>query len=252
MEHLIKTQWRKGFIWFCVLLLSIITLSTTPDGTSLLMGFLGLFGIPPSFSIGPNDRISIWGLPHLFLIMLSFGFTLHYWRGYRTIFAEIKGILYALPKIMVVALLIATQFTPSPIDRLYFSIMARQEGFNALVYSSTCHFDQRVTSVSWHTTPEGVVYEYTFTVHSFRANLPPIQVILVTEWGEEIPVLFSNSNMPMTFHSEPRHSFTFSDSFTVPSSYGYSTSGWSGVSVVITEEDGTRHYPRHLERLPLW
>ena len=251
MDHL-KVQWRKGFNWFCVLLLSIIVTFTTPDGTSIFVGFLGLFGIPPSFPVGANSRLYLWGIPHLALIIASFTFTRRYWRGYRTKFTEIKYIFYALPTIMVVALLIATQFTPSPIDRLYFSVMARQEGFNAMVYSSTCHFDHRMSSISWHTTSQGVEYTYTFTVHSFRDNLPPIQIILVTEWGEEIPVLAPDSNMPMTFHSTPRHSFTFSDSFTVPPNHERPSSGWSRVSVIITEEDGTRHYPRHLERLPPW
>jgi len=134
----IKSNWRKGFWYFCLLMFCIILSFTTPDGFSLFVGLLRILGINLRLNIGGGTLI-LEGLPMLVLFILSIVGMRKYWKNYNKQFDDkLNPFFCRVPHFMAVALFLMSNavWSPSLIDRAYFAAMSRKDGIEAVSVSN--------------------------------------------------------------------------------------------------------------------
>ncbi|MCL2854666.1 MAG: hypothetical protein FWE21_03510 [Defluviitaleaceae bacterium] len=242
-----KDHWLKGFIWFCALILCIISLFNTPDGQALFVGLMGLLGIPPSIPMGGGSTLHVLGIIPIGLGIFFIAKMRRYWKGYSTKFHTLKPAVFkGLPLTVLITLFVLTQITPSPVDRIYFAAMSRREGFDAVAY--TPDFNHGRTEIRWQTHKDEVTYTYTFTIRNFADTPISFRAVAVLWGGKEIPIRHHDDDA--VFDLGSRHTLTRLGTFTAPLGDKQHSGGTSTISLVLIDEDGVRHYPRRLVRLP--
>ena len=78
----LKSEYKRGLLYFGILMLCILLLFTTPDGKSIYYGLLGLLGINPGIPIGSGTTLYIYGIIPLAAIIVCIRKVFIYWRGY--------------------------------------------------------------------------------------------------------------------------------------------------------------------------
>ena len=247
MEN-IKSEYKRGMLYFSGLMICICLLFTTPDGINIYMRLLGLFRLNRGIPIGSNATLHIYGLPILIAIIFCIKKIFLHWRSYGSKFRELNICLRLLPIFVALpVILLSNMFQPSLIDRIYFSMLSKQSGLQAVSFYST-DGNLRFWSSGNHTT---ITYNLALGNHSDEhLEFQLIFLYQDMEGTQEVCYTDENSNAKLIALA-PRQFAHFAGDFTVytPMSYG-GFSGQSVFSVVLVSND-EQHTPTRLVRRPL-
>ena len=92
MEEL-KSEYKKGMVYFGGLMICLCLLLTTPDGVNIYMRLLGLVGLNRGIPIGDGSTLHLYGLPLLIAFIFCIKKILLHWRSYRSKFRELNTFL---------------------------------------------------------------------------------------------------------------------------------------------------------------
>jgi len=251
MDNLAKADWRKGFIFFCIIGLGVMLLQELPTGYSLLDVFLSIFGLTSRW-VRNGSTIFVGNLVIAVGIIVCIVFAAHYWREYRVRFVALPQILRKLPLIVVAFVILTGNFVinPSVIDRMYFSYIARQGGIEAVTMGNERSL--RITTQEGATT-----YTYSFWLTNHGRDILVIEIYLVYEVFDRESGTRSMSQTPIIWDDGANVKWNFGSrfpvwiygSFEVSAKFrNGSNSHHHGFSVIIVDEYGNEFSPPILTR----
>jgi len=95
-----KSDYRRGLLFFCIVMVCVISFFTAPGGEPFLYKFIGLFGLSPGISLG-SGTLYIYGLVPIIVIVLSIRKILKHWYSYGARFRGYNVFLRFLPVIII-------------------------------------------------------------------------------------------------------------------------------------------------------
>ena len=251
MDEQTMKKWRKGLVFFCVFAGLIFLMTTMPDGVSLLLGFLGLFGIS-GVIVRDGGTTYVVNIIVILGVVFCGLVTWNIWYGYRRQFGEMKWYLYRAPVFIAIFLLLfsGTIFQPSPIDRMFFAAMARREGVSAISVKDGG------TVLRYAQNEDGVwVYEYNMLLHHHSDGFASFYVkFRYAFWdmrgvveNSEIWVICPDGE-PISFSVHGSGTFTLEGEIVQDRDTLGVTQVFHAVYVILVDKCGNQHIPRHLVR----
>ena len=244
MEEL-KSEYKKGMVYFGGLMICIIISLTAPDGINIYMRLLGLFGLNRGIPIGSDATLHIYGLPLLIAYIFCIKKIFTHWRGYRSRFSELNICLRLLPIFVALPVVLMTNmFHPSLIDRMYFSILSRQSGLQAVSFYTTDN-NLRFWSTENHRT-----FAYNLSLGNHSDEYLSFHMVFLYQDGEgsqEVYLVDENGDVRL-LTLPPRQLINFVGEFSV---MFYGTSGGSSIFSVVLVSGDDQHRPARLVRRPL-
>ena len=243
-----RLDYRKGLIYLCGLVVSILFLFTAPDGETFFHKLLGLFGIAPG--------IPLWGGATLYIFMgipIAAGIfcarrTFKHWRGYHKRFRELNPLLRDAPwTILFLLFLVTISFTPSVQDRIYFQVVRRQTGLRAVTVST---IDERIgiESIGHYKT---YTYGFIFNNHGHEVQTFNLK-LLYDEWEDSQEVFVTDDTGDIkTFTLPARRSTVFVGAFTVHNEQWVYRGYYTRLFSVVLVNENERHNPNFLVRPPI-
>lgn len=240
----LDTMDKRGWLYFCGLVICVLSFFTTPDGLTLFHGFLGLFGISPGIPLG-NGSLYIF----MFIPLITGIFCARKVYNLRH-----HDAIRIAASIGLVVFVILSSITPSVIDHLYFSAISRQSGLRAI------SFYQPSGNLSVNIQGYGRTYYYTLRLHNHSRDVQHFNVMLIyREWFgevEEQDVLIRDANGEVkTFTIPPQQTFQFSGEFSdyneIPMSMWGMGYHFNIIFDIILATDNEQHRPVFLARRPV-
>jgi hypothetical protein len=242
-----KSDYRRGLLYFCGLLVCICLFFTTPDGESIFYRILGLFGIKPGIAIGSNSTLYVYWLIPIAAAIICIKKALKYWQGYGLKFKKYNYFLRVLPIIIIVPVfLVSTNMvSPSGIDRIYYAVVSQRSGLQAVTYSSADNFiEYQFSGSAW-------TYSYNITLENHGKDTLAFNIKLIPDRHERFREAFiRDSNGEVTvFILRPRERSSISGR-TIEHHYQstYGSGKGSGTFSVVLINDYEQTSPDRITR----
>ncbi|MCL2575114.1 MAG: hypothetical protein FWE33_01650 [Defluviitaleaceae bacterium] len=249
MGDVLKKDWLKGLIFACGIVFGISLFQTTPDGETLLHGFLGIFGIGSVLHIGAIS-FTVANFLLLSAMVVCFIYNRKYWKNYSEKFSQLNKWLYSIPYFAAAIIMMSFLWSlnPSIIDRIYFANLSRNQGIEAVtknghgfpLYINDTGIDRE--------------YRYAFTLTNHGNNVQEVYIYLAYSdffssdsrlIYNETPILDENGE-PKRFMLFGAHSqFAVMGDFVTPSiTNAIRSSSHHRYTVIIVDvQTGQRHEP---------
>jgi len=247
----IKSDYRKGLLYFGFLMVCISTTFTTPDGESIFHNFLGLFGISPGIPMGEHSTLYVFMLVPIIAGVICVKKVFRYWRGYRLKFKECNVLLRALPLVIVIPVLLLSNLiiTPSGIDRIYFSVLSQRPGLQAVTFQPVSHLNYTFTG-------SDRTYSYNFNLTNHGDETVEFNVKLVyIDWSSRDhefnyteALITDNRAEAKEFVLLPGQSANFRGSFMTYLPMEADGGSFTGVFSVMLLNEYEQHSPTRLVR----
>ena len=240
---------------FCVFLFF-----ESPFGESNFNELLMVFGISPGIPMGSNSTLYIYGFLLIAALVICIKRVFKYWHSYGLRFKDYHFVLKYLPLIIGLPLIMQSFITinPSLTDRMYFFILSRQRGVNAVTYHMPSDF--RVTTHDG----ENLIHSYSIIFQNHGNT--PVAFTVILGWDNfpfspiesrnEVLIMDANNN-PKTITIAPRASAFFNGDFIA--GLDEPDNGWWGdLSIssdwvyVLLADNGREYRPRRLAGSSAW
>ena len=243
-----KSEYQKGLLYFCCLMVCICLFFTTPDGDNLFYKFLGLFGISSGIRLG-NATLYIYMLIPLIAAILSIRKVLEYWWSYGLRFREYKFVLRYLPVIIsVLVFSISTNtLSPSGIDRIYYFIISQRKGLQPII----CY--PAGNSLRFYFTGNIRTYSFDITFRNLGKETLEFKAKLIYNFDQENQEVYlkNDNNEVEIFTLQPKQCLEYNRKFT---EYYQTTNSSGGAEfrtfTVVLLNDSIQYSPKLLIRHP--
>lgn len=157
-----KSDYQKGLLYYCCLMICICSFFTTPDRDTLFYKFMGLFGISPGIQIGENATLYVYMLIPLLIAILSIRKVFAYWWHYGSRFREYSKFLRYFPLLITVVVFLVS----ANMENIFYAVISRRSGLQSVVCYAT---NDRQLS-----------YKFTGNIRTYSYDLT------FENWGDEI------------------------------------------------------------------
>jgi len=246
-----KSDFWKGFTYFCILMICIFSWFTTPDGDTVFYKFIGLFGMSPGIQLGNSSTLYIYMLIPLIAGILCIRKTLKYWHGYGLRFKEYNVLMRFLPMFTVIPVLLFSNIvTPTLLERLYFAVISQRNGLQAVTYYAADEY------LSFEFTGNYRTYSYNFAFGNHSNETIEFNVKLSYQDMSGLKEVFiKDDNGEMKEFTIPPNQITFCmDEFAEYSQtiQGNASGSGRGTFSVVLVNDDKQYSPKPLTKLPLF
>lgn len=243
-----KADYRKGLVYFCILMVCIVSWFTVPDGDTLFYKFIGWFGLSPGIHIGSSGTLYPYLLIPLIAAILSIKKIFKYWQGYGLRFKEHSALLRLLPMlIMIPVLLFSNIISPSLLDRAYFAVISQRDGLRSISYYVTNEH------LSYEFTGNDKTYSYdlAFGNHSDQTLEFTVKLAYRDRDGLQEVFIKGDSGELQIFSLAPKELAFFRGEFTERRQTAHENRSGRGRFSVVLINDDEQYSPKPLLRSPL-
>ena len=240
-----KSDYVRGLIHYCVLMVCICSFYKTPDGDSLFYKFLGLFGISPGISIGNNATLYIYSLVPLALAVYCIVGIFKYWYSYGLRFKKYNIFVRWLPIVIIIPVLLLSNFIyPSMIDRAYYAAISQRDGFRAVTHYVT----DRYIRYEFTRTDRTFSYDFILTNHGKEAVEFNVKLSYENTDGiENDVVVLESSGELKSFVLQPKQSSRYNGEFTAYVHTTYESGSGDSIFSVVLFSDNEQYSPKPIE-----
>lgn len=244
----IKSDYRKGLIFFFILMICIFSCFMTPDGDTLFYKFIGLFGLSPGIPLG-SATLYIYMLVPLIAAIVSIKKVLKYWKNYGSKFKEYNIFLRYLPVFIAIPIMLFSNIiTPSLLDRAYFAVISQRNGLQSVTHYSTNK------NLKYEFSGNIRTYSYEFALGNHSSETVKFNVKLAFENVDGLQEIFitEDSGELKTFSLPPKQLSFFAGEFIEHRQTMYQSGGGTAVFSIVLVHDDEQYSPKQLKQQPVF
>ena len=243
-----KSNYLRGLLYFCCLMVCVCMWFVTPDGDTILYKILGLFGISSEIPLWTGGTLYIYMLMPLTAGIVCAGKILRYWGYPGSIFRKGNFLPRFIPLLILIPVLLFSNtgiLSPPVIDRVYYAVTGQRDGLQSIVF-----YSDDDNAMRYSHTGNDWTFTYDLTFANCGGDILEFSVKLTSNTRYLHDVFIKDeSGKTKVFTIEPKQVITISGEL---AEHIENTSGSGGgiYSLSIINED-EQHSPKPLVKHPI-